>query len=243
MIKLASRPGSAGVPVAILSVLVGCSGEPIPAAEPPTPPDAKAAPAAAPEPSASAAAEAPAPSASASAAASAGAKAEPLKEQSSGRPSVLKSDPIQISDSFGSSPGAKVEIGAKEIATFKIPELTLGQVTNITFKLDTKGRTGGPLVGKIYRMIPMLPPEAKPVTIPSNNGTPFELMLPAGNKKGVNLAIGTIEADGSGREKVSWQVIAPKRIDDATGIAYFELQQLTDSYLHVTTKPPTGAKK
>ena len=237
MKKLASRLASAGaLPVALFALLVGCSGETVPAAPPPQP---TGAPSLAPEPaqSSSAAPEASAPSASASAAAA------PPKAEGSGRPAVLKADATEITDSFGSSPGAKIEIGDKDIATLKIPEQVLGQATNITFKIDSRGKATGALLGKIYRLIPMIPPDAKPVTVPSNTGTPFELSLPTGHKKDVNLAIGTIGTDDKGREKLTWQVIAPKRVDEAAGIATFDLPELTDSFLHITTKPPTAGKK
>lgn len=241
MRKLASRRASAGVlPVVLLALLVSCGGDPVPVAPPPAPTEApvvEAPPPPEPSASPSATAEATAPSASASAAAA------PPKSQGSGRPAVLKSDPVEITDSFGSSQGAKLELGDKEIATLRIPEQTLGQATNVTFKLDPKGKAGGALLGKIYRLIPVIPPEGKPVTVPSNNGTPFELVLPSGSKKDANLAIGSIEVDDKGREKIKWQVIAPKRIDDAAGLAYFELPALTDSFLHITTKPATDAKK
>lgn len=240
MKMLASRLASAGaLPLAAFALVVGCGGDPVPATPPPQPTEApSAAPAPAPSESPSATAAAAAPSASASAA-----PAAPPKSQGSGRPAVLKADATEVTDTFGSSPGAKIEIGDKEIATLRIPEQTLGQATNITFKLDSKGKAGGAQVGKIYRLIAVFPPDSKPMRVASNNGTPFELMLPAGNKKDANLAIGTIELDDKGREKIKWQVIAPKRIDDVGGIAHFELLELTDSFLHVTTKPPTDAKK
>jgi hypothetical protein len=239
MKMLASRLASVGaLPLAAFALLVGCGGDPVPATPPPQPTEAPAAaPAPAPSESPSAAAAAGALSAAASAAAA------PPKQQGSGRPAVLKSDPTEVTDTFGSSPGAKIELGDKEIATLRIQEQTLGQATNITFKLDPKGKAGGAQVGKIYRIIPVLPPDSKPTKVASNNGTPFELALPAGNKKDANLAIGTIELDDKGREKIKWQVIAPKRIDDVGGIAHFELLELNDSFLHVTTKPATDAKK
>jgi hypothetical protein len=69
-------------------------------------------------------------------------------------------------------------------------------------------------------------------------GGPFELQLPAGNKKDANLALGEI---GGGR--VTWKVIAPKKIDDVAGIAYFEITELNDHYVHVTTKAVTEPAK
>jgi len=241
MTKLASRTAWARLtPVILAAFVLGCGGgEPASVVPPQAPPVASAPP---PEPApsarASAAAEAPAPSASTSA------TAEAPKPKSSGRPAVLKSDPTGVTDGFGAAQGAKIEIGEdKELATLRIQENSLGQLTNLTFKLDPKGRSNGAPGGKIYRVIPVLPPDGKPVTVPSNNGVPFELALPGTSKRGANLAIGSIEIDAAGREKIKWQVLAPKRVDEATGLAYFELPELKDAYLHVTAKPVTEAAK
>jgi hypothetical protein len=73
----------------------------------------------------------------------------------------------------------------------------------------------------------------------TSDGPPFELQMPAGSKKDANLAVGTLEIDDKDREKLTWKVYAPKRIDDAIGIAYFDLPALGDAFLHITVKPPT----
>jgi hypothetical protein len=171
-----------------------------------------------------------APTATASAAASA-----PPVPQGSGRPPVLKMDPTEISDTFGVSPGAKLELGSDpEKAVMRIPEGAFETGVNVTFKLDPKGKTTGILIGKVYHLTAVIPPSGTPVRIVTVGG-PFELQLPAGNKKDANLAIGEI---GGGR--VTWKVIAPKKIDDVAGIAYFEITELYDHYLHVTTKAVTA---
>jgi hypothetical protein len=228
------RTGASHLPVFAL-ILAAC-GEPA-AVTPPQPtetPSAAPAPTAPPpEPSATAAA-APA-SASASAA-----PATPPPRQSSGRPMVLKSDPSEITDTFGTSPGAKLVLGSdKDEAVLRVPEGSLNQGTNITFKIDARGgkSTGAP-VGKIYQILPMIPPSQTPAATESV-GPPFVLELPAGSKKDANLAIGVADDKG----KVTWTIVAPKRIDDARNVAIFELGTLPFAWLHVTTKPPTGEKK
>jgi hypothetical protein len=219
---------------ALALAAAACGAKPAPAPEPPPTPTVEAA---VPAPTSTATAEA-APTASATAEA-----ATSPPRQSSGRPPVLKSDPEEVTDTFGSSPGAKIEIGEKEIAIFRIPENALTRGVNITFKLDNKGKTAGGQVGKIYRVTAIIPPASGPTNIDSA-GPPFELALPAGSKKDANLAIGTFVTDDKGREKISWRIIAPVKIDDATGTAHFELPSISDAYLHITTKPPSdGGKK
>jgi hypothetical protein len=204
-------------------LLAACGGEPAPAPPPQPTETASAAPAPPPEPSA-------APKASASASA---APATPPPKQSSGRPAVMKSDSKEITDSFGTSPGAKLELGDKEIATMRIPEGALKQATNIPFKIDGRGKSTGPVVGKIYYVLAAYPPASTPETVESG-GDPFVFEMPAGAKKDANLAIGVEDDKG----KVKWTIVAPKRIDDARNVAVFELGTLHSGWMHVTTKKP-----
>ncbi|AKT36370.1 hypothetical protein [Chondromyces crocatus] len=205
----------------------GASEPPPPAAPPPAPPPPVAEPEPEPEPEPSAPP----------------ADAKPEPAQSSGRTPLFKSDPEEITDSFGSSPAAKLELGDDTgRATLRIPENALSQGVNITFKIEKKGKTSGPPIGKVYRTSGVVPPDGTPREIESA-GPVFELAFPAGNKKDANLAIGTISLDDKGREKIDWIVVAPKRIDDAMGLAYFELSKLPNAYLHITTKAPTEPKQ
>ncbi len=217
-----------------LVLLAACGGEPAPVA-PPAPTDA---PAATPAPTTSASAEATPPSASAAPSGSAATDMPAAPKPSSGRPAVLMSDSAELTGTFGSSPGAKLELGDKDKATLKIPENALAKGTVITFKIDAKGKANGAPIGKILHLIPVVPPAQEPATITSE-GPPFELQMPAGSKKDANLAVGAISVDDKGREKITWKVYAPKRIDDVAGIAYFELPTITESFIHVTTKAPT----
>lgn len=214
---------------ALALILAACSGDPAPAAPPQPTETPSAAPAPAPPP-------APEPTAQPTASASAAAKAPPPK-QGSGRPAVMKSDPAEITDSFGSTPASKLEIGDKEIATLRIPEGALRQATNITFKLDGRGKAGGQVSGKIYRIIAVVPPSGNPEAIESV-GDPFVLEMPAGTRKDANLAIGVEDEKG----RVKWTIVAPKRIDDARNVAIFELPSLPSAWIHVTTKAATPAK-
>jgi hypothetical protein len=224
------------LPLAAVALLVACGGDPKPVETPPAPTDAPSAAPTAPPPAPT---ETPAASAapSADAAPSGSPSAAPAPKPSSGRPAVLKSDPQEITDTFGSSPGAKIIIGSGNAAgTFKIPENALRTGTVITVKIDAKAKATGVPIGKIFHITAFIPPAQQPSNIVTE-GPPFELILPAGNKKDANLAIGTVVTDDAGKEKITWQIIAPKRIDDVAGLAYYDLNGFSDTLLHVTTKP------
>ncbi|MFT3773746.1 MAG: hypothetical protein QM820_50885 [Minicystis sp.] len=216
-------------------LLAACGGEPAPVAPPQATAEATAAPAPPPPPAPTAEPTA-APTAAPSATASAG-PAKPPPKQSSGRPAVMKSDPKEITDSFGSTPASKLELGDKDIATLRIPEGALRQATNITFRIDARGKANGAPSGKIYQISANYPPSGAPESIESQ-GDPFVLELPAGAKKDANLAIGIEDEKG----RVKWTVVAPKRIDDVRNVAIFELGTLPSGWLHVTAKAPTAAK-
>jgi hypothetical protein len=150
---------------------------------------------------------------------------------------VLKSDPSEITDTFGSTPGAKLELGDKEIATLRLPEGGLPTATLITFKIDGSGKSTGGQIGKIYHINAVIPPSSTPEAIESS-GPPFVLELPAGTKKDANLAIGVEDDKG----KVKWTIVAAKRTDDSRHVAVFELPTLQSGWVHVTTKAATGGK-
>lgn len=217
----------------VAAALTGCGADQKDAVPPPEP-TASAAATPPPPVETAVASAAPEPTASASA-------ATPPKppKQSSGRPAVLKQDASEITDTFGSSPGAKLQIGSdKDAAVLKIPEQALRVGTNITFKLNPRGKATGGQVGKIYHVIPWIPPATQPTTVESE-GPPFELQFPAGTRKDANLAVGVITVDDKGREKIAWTIYAPKHIDDVTNTAFFELPSLSEAFIHVTTKAPT----
>lgn len=149
---------------------------------------------------------------------------------------MLKSAASEITDTFGSTPGAKLELGDKEIATLRLPEGGLRTATVITFKVDGRGKSTSGQMGKIYHVNAVVPPSSTPEPIESN-GPPFVIELPAGSKN-ANLAVGVEDDKG----KVTWTIVAAKRTDDVRHVAVFELSTLPSGWLHVTTKAPTGAK-
>lgn len=163
----------------------------------------------------------------------------PDKPKSSGRPPVLLQDAKSITDTFGFTPAARLELGEKEIATLRIPEGALAQATNVTFAIDTKCKSTGVVTGKIYKITPTIPPASTPAPVPSNNGAPFVMLLPGIKKRDLNLAIGTFTKDAKGNENLQWKVLAPAKTDEATGIFEFNLDTLPDGCVHLTNKPPT----
>lgn len=231
MKTLATR---APIGLCALVLLAACGSEPAPVV-PPAPTEA---PVVAPAPTTTASAEATRPAPTATPSGTAATDMPVAPKGSSGRPAVLMSDAAELSGTFGSSPGAKLELGDKDKVTLRIPENALGKGTVITFKIDAKGKANGAPIGKILHIQVIVPPSTEPTTVTSE-GPAFELQMPAGSKKDANLAVGTLTVDDKGKEKITWKVYSPKRIDDAIGIAYFELTTLSESYLHVTTKAPT----
>lgn len=212
---------------ALALIAASCGGEParpdIPASPSSAEPEASAAPEPAPEASATPSAE---PTATAKA-----------KTESSGRPAVMTKDATEISGTFGITPGSVLELGADETAVLRIPEGAFDQGYNIVFKIEPKAKGNGAASGKIYRLIVQVPGSSDDVTATST-GTPFELALPLGTMKEGNLAIGVAKPDDKGKEKTTWTIIAPKRVDEATKRAVFELKELVSAHLHLTSKAP-----
>ena len=180
-----------------------------------------------------------APTAEPTGSAAASAAPTPDKTKSSGRPPVLLQDAKSITDTFGFSPGAKLELGEKEIVTLRIPEGAFAQATNVTFAIDTKCKTTGVVTGKLYKITPAIPPESKPVSVPSNGGAPFVLLMPGIKKRDLNPPHGPFTKDAKGNDTFSWKVPAPAKADEATGMFEFHLDTLPDGCVHLTNKPPT----
>ncbi|MDI1446173.1 hypothetical protein [Polyangium sp. 6x1] len=227
-----------GLPALVAVVAAACGGEPTPPpATPEPPPAAKPAPAPTETPTA-----APEPTAQPTASASAEAPPPPKSSEES-RPPVLMSSEKELQSIFTTSPGAKLELGDDSgRAVFRIREGSLGSPHIITFKLDPKGKTTGVPIGKIYRLLVQIENSAETPTLETLD-KPFEFSFPAGNKKDANLAIGEVKVDDKGREKITWTIYAPEKIDDATGMAFFKIKSIGNFFMHVTAKPPTEAPK
>ena len=225
-----------GLPALVAVVAAACGGEPTPPPAKPEPPPA-ATPA--PTPTETAAPEAPPPEPTATA----DAGPPPPPKAAEERPPVLMSSESELQSIFTTSPGAKLELGDDAgRAVFRIREGSLPSPHIITFKVEPKGKSTGVPIGKIYRMLVQIENSAALPTVESLD-KPFELSFPAGNKKDANLAIGEVKVDDKGREKITWTIVAPERIDDATATAHFKIKAIGNYFLHVTAKPPTEAPK
>jgi len=228
------RTTALALPLLVAFGFAACGGEPTPPPAKPEPtlkPTASEKPSSTPEPT-------PEPTTTASASASAATPPPPPVAQE--RPPVLMSSESELSGLFATSPGAKLELGDDAgRAVFRIREGTLPSPFVITFKVDPKGKSTGVPIGKIYRMIVQVENSQSLPTVETQD-KPFELTFPAGAKKEANLAIGAIITDDSGREKITWTIVAPEKIDDATNTAFFKIKQIGNSWLHVTAKPATA---
>ena len=211
--------------VLLTSLLVGGCSAPTP--EPKIEPEPTAAPpvhSAEPEPIASA--EAPAPSASQG----------PSTPKPSGRPGVSFSNPEKITNTFGASPTAKLELGT-EGASMKIPEnaLSEGGVILITFMIDKKAKKAKGGAGVVYRLQGQIPPAESFSTI-TTKGPMFVLRLPTAKVGTPNLAMGETTTDAKGKETLTWKVIAPVKTEE--GFATYELSAFTNAMLQITSDAP-----
>lgn len=228
-----------GLPALVAALAAACGGEPTPPPATPEPPPA-ATPAPTPTEAPTAAPETPPPQPTASASAEA---PPPPKASAEERPPVLMSSDKELQSVFTTSPGAKLELGDDSgRAVFRIREGSLGSPHIITFKIDTKGKSTGVPIGKIYRLLVQIENSPDLPTLETLD-KPFEFSFPAGNKKDANLAIGEVKVDDKGREKITWTVVAPEKIDDSTGTAFFKIKSIGNFFMHVTAKPPTEAPK
>ena len=209
------------------ALLAGCSSptpepkaEPVVTAEPP--------PAHTADPEASA--SAPAPSASA-------VDTAPSTPKPSGRPGVSFSNAEKITNTFGASPSAKLELGT-EGATLRIPEYALGEGgVLLTFMIDKKAKKAKGGAGAIYRLQGQIPPAESFATITSK-GPAFVLRLPTAKVGSPNLAIGETATDPKGKETLTWRVVAPAKTEE--GFATFEITTFTNATLQVTSDAPTS---
>jgi hypothetical protein len=165
-------------------------------------------------------------------------EAESTGKAPSGRPPLIAMNATKVTGTFGATPAAKLRVGGEPPAELVIPEWALTQGINLTFMIDPKGKkmkTGA--VGNVYGLEAQIAPEPDFVTVQSD-GPPFELRLPAGQSKDANLAFGEIVTDEKG-DRIEWKIIAPKKIDDVTNTAVFELDKIVRANFHITTEAPT----
>ncbi len=178
----------------------------------------------------------PAPTATATAEAEATAAPTSDKPVPSGRPPVSYSHAEKITETFGATPAAKLELG-KEGVVLRIPEFALNDGVLLTFMIDKKGKKAKGGAGGIYHLFAQMPPSEDFRTV-TTKGPKFELKLPSAKVAAPNLAIGEIKKDDKGKETIEWKVIAPTKKDDTS--ATFELDGFTNAYLQVTSEAPSS---
>jgi hypothetical protein len=208
--------------------LAACASSSQPQAEPEVTADvATAAPTSEPEP---------APTATATATAEASAAPTSDKPVPSGRPPVSYSNAEKITETFGATPAAKLELG-KEGVILRIPEFALSDGVLLTFMIDKKAKKAKGGAGGIYHLFAQMPPSEDFRTV-TTKGPKFELKLPSAKVASPNLAIGEIKKDDKGKETIEWKVLAPTKKDDTS--ATFELDGFTNAYLQVTSEAPSS---
>lgn len=153
---------------------------------------------------------------------------------------MLLNDEKELRSAVSSSPGAKFELGDDTgRAVFRIREGALSSAHVFTFKVDTKAKTTGVPVGKTYRLIVQVENSSELPKVDTVD-KPFEFTFPTAGKKGANLAVGEIVTDAKGNEKITWTVIAPEKVDESMGTAFFKLPAVGNFALHMTLKTPTA---
>lgn len=219
------------LPAVLAAVAVGCGGES--AKPPPAKPETTAATTTATPPPAKT--EEPPPAAASASAAT----PPPPPPSSSERPPVLLSDEKELRAAVSTSPGAKFEIGDDTgRAIFRIREGSLSSPHVFTFKVDPKAKSTGVPVGKTYRLLVQIENSSETPKVDTID-KPFEFTFPTSGKKEANLAVGEITTDAKG-EKITWTIIAPEKVDESTGTAFFKMPSAGNFILHMTLKAPTA---
>lgn len=156
---------------------------------------------------------------------------------------MLMSDDEELRAPVSMSPGAKFELGDDSgRAVFRIREGALSSPHIFTFKVDKKGKTTGIPVGKVYRTLVQIENSSETPKLDTVD-KPFEFTFPTAGKKDVNLAIGEVVVDDKGREKITWTIVAPEKIDESMNVAFFKLPAVGNFFMHMTLKAPTAPAK
>ncbi len=218
------------LPLLVIGALASACSAPTPEPKVEPEPTSTPAPVTSAEPEPTASAEAPEPTASASATSSV--------PPPSGRPGVSFSGAEKITNTFGASPAAKLELGS-EGATMRIPEHALSESGGIliTFMIDKKAKKAKGGAGVVYRLQGQIPPAESFSTV-TTRGPAFLLRLPTAKVGSPNLAIGETTTDAKGKESLTWKVIAPAKTED--GFATFELSAFTNAMLQITSDAPSN---
>lgn len=153
----------------------------------------------------------------------------------SGRPPLAVSKLDKITDSFGATPAAKLEL-TKENVVFRVPEWALNDGVLLTFMLDAKAKKSKGAISSVYRLFAQQPPSESFLSV-SSRGPAFTLRMPTKSATS-NLAVGEASVDDKGKETITWRVLAPAKTEE--GFVTFEFTAFTNLYLHLTTEAATA---
>lgn len=178
-------------------------------------------------------------------------KAEPDKapeeeakpERKERRPLATYNDPVEpVTVGFD---GAVIRLdGGAEI---RIPSGSLASPRNILFTVNKKHKGDQGRLGEVYALQAQVPNQQVQVSNVrasqplSSNGDPFILKLPIpGQGESANLAVESVEVDDKGRGKSTWTIVARTKLEtsDSGNKAVFEISQLPDAHVHLTTRNP-----
>ncbi len=150
-----------------------------------------------------------------------------------------------IASTFGITPGAVLKLKGKGgTITLKLPEYALQSPANLVWKvLKKRVKTKGTVVGSVVELNMTRAGSTGMHRFEAGEGK-FELRWPLGSQSSVNLAIGTAPVAGDGSAgKMTWQVIAPTKVEAGFKEAYFHVTSLGPmQYYYATTAEPTAAE-
>lgn len=142
--------------------------------------------------------------------------------------------------------GAVIRVGSAEL---RVPGGSLNVARNVWFKVESRYKGDKGKVGDVYLIEVRTPDrkyqmgEARASRAQPTSGDNFVLKLPLPKgSDSANLAIETIELDAKNKPKASWVVIAQTKLEtaDTGNRAVFEMGQLPDAHVHLTTASAGG---
>jgi hypothetical protein len=144
--------------------------------------------------------------------------------------------------------GAVIRIGNGP--ELRIPSGSMRSACNVLFVVDKKNRGHRGKLGDVYTIEVQVPEQQNPAgearpSRPEPTGADsfvLKLPLPAG-KESASLAVESVEVDAKGRGRSKWTVVAMSKVEPADDgkCAVFEMANLTDAHVHLTTERAAAA--
>lgn len=170
------------------------------------------------------------------------AEAQDKEEPRSTRPKATFFDPAEPVTIGFDGAVFRLEGGAE----LRIPAGALANPRNVLFAVNKKARGTTGKIGDVYVIQLTVPntqidlAQARPSSPIDSNSDPFVIKLPIpSNGSSGNLAVETVSVE-KGKAKSQWSVIAQTKLEtaDEGNKAVFEVQQLPDGTVHLTTSAP-----